>query len=157
MKVLKYWNSDEVGANSLFELNKEKKTITLGLESIKDFSNISPTKKYEFFEGLWEYDVVETFISLEGKNYLEINLSTTGAWWAATFNDHRKRDNKKPKVELIDVEISANKVVGNFSYQDLELKNEFNVCAIINNKFLSLNSVDKKVDFHLRELRSTEK
>jgi len=153
MKALKYWNSDKIGAKYLFEINKEENTITLGIESKREFSNIAPAKEYEFFEGLWEYDVVEAFISTGEKSYIEINLSTTGAFWLAEFSDHRERTEKKPKIELKEVKIEKNKVVGKFYYQDIQLKNEYNICAILDNKFLSLNSVELKVDFHLKDLR----
>ena len=159
MKPLKYWNSDKVAANYLFELDKKNQIITLGLESLENFSNISPAKKYEFFEGLWESDVVEAFISTGEKSYIEINLSTTGAWWAAAFSDYRKRINSKQSIErksieLEKVEIEKNKIIGTFSYKKIPFNDNYNVCAILDKKHLSLNSLDKEPDFHLKELRA---
>lgn len=47
----------------------------------------------QFFEGLWEGDVVEFFIAGgEGKSYLEFNLAPNGSWWACGFSDVRERE-----------------------------------------------------------------
>ena len=55
----------------------------------------------EFKAGLWHYDVAELFITTpDFKQYLEFNLSPSGAWWAALFCGPRRRSklNGLPKV-----------------------------------------------------------
>lgn len=152
MKSLNYWNSNKVGAKYLFE--HSDKVITLGLEfKNSESSNAAPVKKNEFFEGLWQYDLVEAFISTGEKSYLEINLSTTGAWWAAEFSDYRIKLDKKPEIKLIEVIISDNSVIAKFSYDNITLLEQYNITAILNKKYLSLNSINTKADFHLKGLR----
>lgn len=57
-------------------------------------SNCSASNKMgDFVEGLWKEDVAELFISSKNEErYLELNLSPSGAWWAALFTEYRKRD-----------------------------------------------------------------
>lgn len=45
----------------------------------------------EFIEGLWQKTLVELFLGLEDKKYLEINLSPQGAYWCCSFSDYRLR------------------------------------------------------------------
>ncbi len=43
-----------------------------------------------FVPGLWREDVAELFIRRAGgTEYLEFNLSPSGAWWSAAFNSYR--------------------------------------------------------------------
>lgn len=47
----------------------------------------------EYYEGLWERDVIELFITEEsGESYREIHLSPNCLWWNARFQSYRKRD-----------------------------------------------------------------
>jgi len=155
MKDLKYWNSETVGAKYLFEINKKDRIITLGLKHSQGKNNFPPAKKNEFFEGLWQYDVLEAFISTDDKSYIEINLSINGAWWVAEFSDYRQRIEKKPEIELIEVSTDKNSVIAKFSYKNINFREQYNVCAILDKKYLSLNSVEggKEADFHLERLR----
>ena len=60
----------------------------------------APFLKYDlgcgqFFEGLWNQDVFELFISLDkSETYFEINLSPQGAWWLQRFEKYRVRQSE---------------------------------------------------------------
>ena len=61
----------------------------------------------EFYEGLWERDVIEFFImdGLSGK-YQEFNFSPAGAWWTAFFKEYRTPSNESmimPEVTIVNV------------------------------------------------------
>jgi len=46
-----------------------------------------------FIEGLWESHVLELFLAdSDSDDYLEINLSPSGAWWGAQFSGYRQRE-----------------------------------------------------------------
>ena len=112
---------------------------------------------------MWQYDVVEAFISTgplaDTKTYIEINLSTTGAWWVCEFSDYRQRVDKRPEITLKEVKTDKNSVnvIATFSYKNIDFREQFNVCAILDKKYLSLNSIDEEekleADFHLEGLR----
>lgn len=58
----------------------------------------------EFVEGLWEYDVVECFLtSTHSEAYQEFNLSPNGSWWTAMFTDYRKRAPATQKPTSCDI------------------------------------------------------
>ncbi|RMG40562.1 MAG: hypothetical protein D6719_10605 [Candidatus Dadabacteria bacterium] len=47
----------------------------------------------QYVEGLWNYDVVELFISDPKKSsYQEINLAPNGVWWSQAFSSYRQRE-----------------------------------------------------------------
>jgi hypothetical protein len=53
-----------------------------------------------YIEGLWQYDVGEFFISNNTNNeYLEFNLSPSGAWWCCYFNSYRERSQKNNPIQ----------------------------------------------------------
>lgn len=60
------------------------------------------TSKY--FEGLWEYEVIEFFFAIEDSKYIEYHLSPDGLWWAHSFTDPRVRSKhfKIPDVDIYD-------------------------------------------------------
>lgn len=48
----------------------------------------------DFVEGLWEQELIELFLCEEtagSTRYQEFNLSPTGAWWTAVFDEYRVR------------------------------------------------------------------
>jgi hypothetical protein len=50
-----------------------------------------------FMEGLWEHDVIELFLAdPDSGAYLEFNLASNGAWWAAKFIAPRTRALTQP-------------------------------------------------------------
>ncbi len=88
----------------------------------------------EFFEGLWNGDVAELFLSLPNGNYLEYNFAPNGAWWACEFSEPRVRTTRK-----IPREIPAASVIGN-------------VTAIIGGRYLTRFPLGgKQPDFHRPE------
>lgn len=64
----------------------------------------TPRPVGEFFEGLWEEQVLELFLAADsGERYQEFNLSPSGAWWTQPFSAHRVRDNTIPAPKSLEV------------------------------------------------------
>ncbi len=56
-----------------------------------------------FVEGLWEQELIELFIcdsTPSSTRYQEFNLSPTGAWWTAIFDDYRMRSESVDLLKL---------------------------------------------------------
>lgn len=52
-----------------------------------------------FKAGLWQYDVAEFFIyNKTSKHYLEFNLASNAAWWAADFSAPREQTMELPNI-----------------------------------------------------------
>ena len=79
----------------------------------------------QFLEGLWNEDVAELFIKGEDGAYQEFNLAPSGAWWAMTLSEYRKRriDPKRPVPLHISTTIGSDRweVVAAFSRDTLEI------------------------------------
>ena len=55
--------------------------------------SFTPRPVGEFYEGLWEEQVLELFVAADsGERYQEFNLSPSGAWWTQPFSSYRVRD-----------------------------------------------------------------
>lgn len=153
-QAISKWEGGSDETKYIFELDEK---IYLGLYYQGTPINTKVAQK-EFKEGLWNFDVVEAFISLDNTRYLEINLSANGAWWAATFSDTRKREKDLPKIKVGNVvtysKDNHNLVIASFSYEDLSFSNEFNINAIVSKRHYTLNPpATTKPDFHLPQLR----
>lgn len=46
----------------------------------------------KYYEGLWHYDVIELFISIQAPHYLEFHVSPGGRWWCMKFEQSLKRE-----------------------------------------------------------------
>ena len=68
---------------------------------------IPHAKHGEFFEGLWEADVLELFIKDPSGRYFEFNVSPQGAWWAMELCAYRERVSylRLPRVDLMETEV----------------------------------------------------
>lgn len=54
---------------------------------------------------LWKYDVAEWFLaSKDNSGYWEFNLAPNGAWWACSFSDIRKPNEKQPVPENVETQ-----------------------------------------------------
>lgn len=154
-KKLPSWEGKTDKTEFVFELGEK---IYLGI-SYFGKALPAPVATKQFHEGLWDFDLVEAFLSLKDNSYIELNLSINGAWWAASFSNYREKETKSPEIKLDQVYTESiddkNIVIACFSYQNLSFNNKFNVSAIINKKYYSLNPTakDTKPDFHLKELR----
>lgn len=151
------WDQKKNQTKYIFELT-DNQTIYLGL-FYHGLAVNAPYSKKSFSEGLWNYDVVEAFIGIEQKKYLEINLSINGAWWAAQFKNYRERELEVPEVKLKELicnsEKNQNLVLASFSTAGLNFNKKFNISAIISKQYYSLNPapLNSKPDFHLEQLR----
>ena len=149
------WSKKASKIEFTFEL---KSKIYLGLK-YPGQALTPPSKTKEFYEGLWNYDLVEAFLSIDNNKYIEINLSINGSWWAASFNEYRKKDSLKPKIKpdnvFHSIENNENLVIASFDYEDISFNGEYNVTAIVDKEYYSLNPTSDivKPDFHLKELR----
>lgn len=154
---LPLWNRQTNQTKFIFEFASNQ-TIFLGLYFLGK-PNLAPYPSKSFAEGLWNYDLVEAFLALDNKRYLELNLSINGAWWSAQFNDYRDRDNSIPPIKLNELvtysKENSNLVLASFNYQNLVLNGQFNISAIVAKQHYSLNPAlaNSKPDFHIRELR----
>lgn len=139
--------------------------LRLPLSNLKSYKRTKP----KFIEGLWEDDVLEAFISTTNNQYLEINLSPNGNWWACYFDDYRKRSNQilntknSPTVRLIkfdSIQLEEELFFRGRFFTNLKIPgSKFNITAITYSedkpKYFSLNSMKalNQVDFHLALLR----
>lgn len=156
-KDLPKWHGRSDQTKFIYEQHSK---IYLGL-SFRKSPFPAPAKPKEFYQGLWNYDVIEAFIGLQHQNYLEINLSTNGAWWAAGFSSYRNQNREKPEITMEDVftnsDTNGNLVIASFSYKNLNFNGKYNIAAIIDKQHYSLNIAGQsnRPDFHLEELRKS--
>jgi hypothetical protein len=73
--------------------------------------SLSNAKHGEFFEGLWEGDVLELFIKEPSGRYFEFNVSPQGAWWGMELSSYRERASylRLPRVTLIETEVLSDR------------------------------------------------
>lgn len=57
-------------------------------------------KAGSFREGLWHQDVAEIFLMGPCGNYVEFNLSPSGAWWSAHFSSYRTDPRPLPLLQI---------------------------------------------------------
>ncbi len=62
--------------------------------------NTPPCTAGSYFDGLWNYDVIEFFFAGTEINYLEFHIAPEGRWWCHRFHGPLIRDPKysAPKV-----------------------------------------------------------
>ena len=78
-----------VKADFLLAYNTERIYFAFKCEQ-KAFINPDHQKKI-YTLGLWEYDVVEFFLSdPKSGRYQEFNISPAGSWWSMLFSEYRK-------------------------------------------------------------------
>lgn len=153
---LPLWENTLDNTKYIFELTAD--TIYLGVY-YEGKANYPPNKPGEFGEGLWNYDLIEAFLSTSDNSYIEINLALNGSWWAAEFTDYRKKSLNFPKIKLKELFKNANAdiniTIASFSYEQLAFSKKFNLSAILNKKHYSLNKapLNTQPDFHLKDLR----
>ncbi len=89
--VAKDWFGKTLNLDFRFILEEKNNHILFGAQFPKDcFFHGEPRK---FTEGLWAQSVVELFLHEVGRSsYIEINLSPSGAFWAARFSDYRVKE-----------------------------------------------------------------
>jgi hypothetical protein len=61
-----------------------------------------------YFEGLWNFDVIEFFFALNNLTYVEYHLAPKGRWWSYTFAAPRQRSIgfKAPNVKIYSEDFS---------------------------------------------------
>lgn len=79
----------------------------------------------EYVEGLWNRDVAELFIKSPEGRYQEFNVAPSGAWWAMTLSEYRKRDAgaKRPHLTHISCTLGEGswEVVAAFERRSLDV------------------------------------
>lgn len=85
------WNGDSLMPAARFRLVEDPTHLWL-IAGREKPAKPHPTGDCGAFQAeLWQHDVAELFIaSPDIKNYLEFNLSPSGAWWAAGFSEPRQ-------------------------------------------------------------------
>ena len=82
------WSGNQLSFSFQFIFSVDADSVLFG--GIFPDCSQSLGSKDKFEKGLWDKSVVELFIhDLESSNYLEFNLSPTGAFWLASFSDYR--------------------------------------------------------------------
>ena len=82
-----------------FLLGFSKEEIFFGIRSAEEL--LGRGAFGEFRSGLWEGDVVELFVHFSASTeYLEINLSPSGAWWAKRFARYRGVGEELPDIDV---------------------------------------------------------
>ncbi len=90
LPVSQDWFGDPVESDFRFILQVKEDSILFGAHFPENCFALGESGK--FVEGLWDGSVVELFIhSTNTPSYVELNLSPTGAYWAAQFSDYRVR------------------------------------------------------------------
>lgn len=155
------WFGEELPFETAFAITSNSEALKFSARG--DFSSRSyPNSKCgDYIEGLWEYDVAELFLMFGSGEYLEINLGTTGAYWAQLFSSYRERSS----LTLLKKEdfVVSNTCCDSFWESSITLP--LNVipeivaihCSFIisdnlgKERFISSNPVKTEPDFHHRD------
>jgi hypothetical protein len=161
--IQKDWYDKEIRPAISFFLSIDSTHIELGFSRQAPALLHPSARTEEFVEGLWNYDVIELFLSTGEESYLELNLSPQCAWWAMHFSSHRVRDNSDPRVRLVEQGHSLKAESTNYRAVfncNRKFKLEGNVCGIIGigpRQHFSLHQAESnaELDFHSPKLRQT--
>ncbi len=88
------WNYDRsIAASPIrFAVGLDQESLFFAAEFLQPIVQFENVQRGQFYEGLWERDVAEIFITSEGqKIYQEFNLAPSGAWWSMRFDAPRQR------------------------------------------------------------------
>lgn len=86
------WNGASLSWSYQTAIAQDKQHIWL-LAATEIPHGAMPPKVYEktYFEGLWNFDVIEFFFALNDLTYIEYHLAPEGRWWCHTFTGPRIR------------------------------------------------------------------
>jgi len=104
MKVLaRQWNGETSRTSLSYDLIRQEGRITFRVRFPQGVTTHPVAQSGEYTSGLWRYDVGEFFITVDGQQYIEVNLAANGAWWMAGFTGIRQEDDQfiPPVVEVV--------------------------------------------------------
>ncbi len=63
---------------------------------------VPPNTSATYYEGLWDFEVIEFFFGTDRQQYIEYHVAPNGNWWAHSFIAPRVRSTnfRSPKVEI---------------------------------------------------------
>ena len=102
-RISSSWDGSTLPWNYETAIAQDQKSIWL-LASTETPHGPLPTNVPEnnYFEGLWNFDVIEFFFALKNLTYVEYHLAPGGRWWSYTFTAPRARSSgfKIPHIEI---------------------------------------------------------
>lgn len=162
------WFDNSLAAPLSFVLALSDKALYFSASQNRTPSLNSIAKPGQFFEGLWEHDVVELFLKDDNTSaYQEINLAPNGAWWTKRFRSYRERDdtaqiNQSAIFAFHEIKENSWRAALKIERRELQIncafqeKSRGNVCGITGIKPRQFFSIAKastpKPDFHLPDL-----
>jgi hypothetical protein len=113
------WEGDALEPGTSLLLGVSSSHITFGLQFAKPLSGLGASSS--FTRELWKGDVVELFLR-SGRSYVELNLSPTGAWWAAHFSSYRVMERELPELAPTIDRIATDRILLTFQRDRLPEK-----------------------------------
>lgn len=102
------WEGVALEPGTSLLLGVTRSVITFGMEFARPLNGLGTYSS--FTRELWKGDVVELFL-YTGSSYVELNLSPSGAWWAARFSSYRVMATEHPELAPVINRTTANRIL----------------------------------------------